>query len=150
MTTRQNQVAKCLSTFIDRNYYPDFVATDADWRDFFSVESHGKKSVSAESLERIKPLLEAKGDYDLQIRMVMSEVAEWWANGWGWANPLNAVVFEASVEPDLAVYVEALEKIRESFKRDSLQAIVDYTGFTTEERNKFLKRYEQSCKTQAA
>ncbi len=42
------------------------------------------------------------------------------------------------------------DRLKESFKRDSLQAILDYSGFTEDERNKFLKRREQNMNRKLA
>lgn len=136
---RQQRIADCLTQFIDRAYYPYYQPTPEDWEVFFDIESHGRAGISADVLDRIKPLLEAKGDYELQIRMVYSECAEWKANAWGWGNPLNAIIHDAQKEPALGPYVDALFKIWDAFKKDSVEAIVSYTGFTQDEKNKYLK-----------
>ena len=138
MTNRQKRISDCLTVFIDRAYYPDYTPMVNHWEAFFSVETNGRDSVSPDMLRQIAPLLEAKGDYELQIRMVFSECAEWWAKGWGWANPLNAVVSDAKTDPALSPYVDALEKIREAFSNDPISAISNYTGFTQEEKNKYF------------
>ena len=147
LTRNQQTIAACLGHFLDRAYYPDFHPTEADWQTFFRVETRGKAGITAAVLERIAPLLEAKGDYELQIKMVYSETAEWWSEGNGWIYPIEAAIRSASETPEMAPYLAALEKIRSAFARDAITAVANYTGFSQEERNKYLKRYEQGCAT---
>jgi len=143
MTLRQKKVAECLTDFIDRTYFPDYQPTADDWELFFHVETAGKRGTPLSELDRIKPLLEAKGDYDLQIKNIHQEVSEWWSKGRGWSYPLDAAIATAT-----GIYKQALEKIRENFKMDSLGAVIAYTGFSKEERDKYLIAYEQSCQEQ--
>jgi len=136
---RQQRIADCLAQFIDRAYYPSYQPTAADWSLFFNIETNGRANVTAAQLEAIKPLLEAKGDYELQIRMVYSECAEWKAKGWGWGHPLVAILADAEKAPALGPYVEALRKIWDAFSKDSVAAITSFTGFSEEEKLKYLK-----------
>jgi len=138
ISRRQQRIGDCLHEFIDRAYHPAYAPTPEEWEAFFAVETRGRSAVTPEMLASIAPLLEAKGDYDLQIRMVYSECAEWWSKGWGWKPPLDAVLADARQVPALGPYVEALEKIEAAFAADSVNAIAFYTGFSQEEKNKYL------------
>lgn len=150
ITHRQKQISACLVHFIDRAYYPDYQPTIEDWQDFFNIETNGRLQTSANTLEKIKPLLEAKGDYELQIKMIYSEVAEWWAEGTGWIYPIDAAIRESKETPELAPYTMALEKISDAFRTDPVKAISTYSGFSVEERNKYLKRHDkQSARAMA-
>ncbi len=139
MTTRQCKIAKCLTGFIDRAYYPDYSPTDEHFEMFFKIETDGKLAISETDRMTIKPLLEAKGDYELQIKMVFSECAEWWAKGWGWDAPIHTAITGAKEDQSMEVYAAALDKIYDAFKLDPIDAISSYTGFSQEEKNKYFK-----------
>lgn len=140
MTTRQKNISKCLIGFIDRAYFPDYAPSDEDFECFFRIETHGKRGISEDQLKSIAPLLEAKGDYELQIKMVYSEAAEWWSKGWGWDAPIHEAITSAKREPAMSVYLEALTKIQKAFRIDPIDAILAYTGFSADERNKYFEQ----------
>jgi len=143
MTSKQKKIADCLEGWIDEAYWPNYSPTTSDWELFFKVETHGRGSVSQKDLGIIKPLLEAKGDYDLQIKMIYSECAEWWSKGWGWAAPIESLMKNAK-----GVYLDALTKIHSAFSIDSFAAIMNFTGFDGDEKNRYLKGYEVACAEQ--
>ncbi len=128
--------------FIDRAYYPDYHPSVRDWEIYFKIETAGRCGVGEFDLARIKPLFEAKGDYDLQIKMVISEMAEWWAKGWGWGNVVDDAIDKISGNAIMGPYKESLEKVRESFRRDPIEAITSYTGLSGDEKNRYLSEYE--------
>jgi hypothetical protein len=144
MTKKQRIISRCLAHFIDRAFFPEYAPSTDDWEDFFEVESKGRASIPPERYIAIAPLLEAKGDYELQIKMIFAECAEWWAKGWGWFAPLHEAITWAESDTDMKPYAEALSKIKQAFQDSPVQAICKYTGFSEAEKNKYLSTFSST------
>lgn len=60
-----------------------------DWRGAWErFDTYGRKSVSEEELYMLKPLLDAKGNYNLFLSSLVEETFEWWSKGHGWYYPI--------------------------------------------------------------
>jgi hypothetical protein len=66
-----------LSKLVDRYRWPDYVITDIDLKAFIKKESEGKGDVA-------QPLLWAKKCEEITIQQMWHEMAECWANNFGW------------------------------------------------------------------
>lgn len=129
------ETAKTISYFVDRNYYPDFKEPTREQVDIFTqIESKGGKGITSEQLKSVEPLLNGKERYDLQIKMIHEEIAEWWLNGWGWYYPLAHTI--KNVWPQRVkcrVYVKMLLKLMRNFKDNGGMCVLgNYSGFSKE------------------
>lgn len=138
------EIAKTISYFVDRNYYPCFTVPTRNQIDIFTrIESKGRKNLSSEELKMVEPLLNGKQMYDLQIRMIYEELAEWISSGWGWYPVIATIMI--NIYPDrhqCPAYVRMLGKLHKKIKKETgIVVIMGYTGFDDDFKNKILTNY---------
>jgi hypothetical protein len=139
------EIAETISWFVDRNYYPDFVEPTREQIDIFTqIESLGKKAELIEAqMKIVEPMLNGKANYDLQIKMIHQELKEWIESGWGWYQPMTSILNGALEEKDKCkTYITMLLKLRQKLKDDGgYKTMMNYSGFTQEEKDNLTKRY---------
>lgn len=60
------------------------------WRDaFFRYQTYGRKSISEEERNGIKPLIDGQGNKEIFINSLILETMEFDARWWGWIHPIN-------------------------------------------------------------
>lgn len=136
------EVASTISYFVDRNYFPDFDEPTREQIDIFTqIESRGSMHLTEEELDLVKPLLNGKEQYDLQIKMIHQELKEWVINGWGWWGPIESIFSNAWRDrKGLKVYINFLIKlIRKLRSEGSYPVLLSYSGFSDDERCELLK-----------
>ena len=91
----------------------------------------------------VEPMMNGKQQYDLQIKMIHEEIAEWHMNGWGWYYPLAAIIGNAWKErSQCRVYVKMLVKLMRNFKDNGgLPVLMGYSGFSKEFKQKMIDNY---------
>ncbi len=158
MTLKDRQLRDHFDRFIDRDVrYPNYVLTDAAWAAFKKRETHGKKSLTKEASDLIEPLFDAKKGYEITIKTLWEEMAEYWSMGYGWDAPLRATIsdvwkrrdgYDKDGNPQMdfrsnRVFLRALFKIRRSIIDNYfLKALLSYTGFDIEQRNRYLTQWK--------
>lgn len=138
------EIAKTISYFVDRNYYPDFIEPTREQIDIFTqIESSGSKHLSEEDLKLVEPMLNGKQLYDLQIKMIHEEIAEWIKNGWGWYYPITSMISNVWAERrECNSYVKMLVKLMRKMKDSTgLPIMLEYSGFTEEFKSNLSKEY---------
>ena len=136
------EIAKTISYFVDRNYYPNFKEPTREQIDIFTqIESRGVGDISNEELLSVEPMINGKEQYDLQIKMVHQELKEWVLNQWGWYYPIDSIF--NSVWRDrkhLKTYIKFLIKLIRNLKKDgSVPTLLRYSGFTEKEKLELIK-----------
>ncbi len=129
------EIAKTIAHFVDRNYYPDFTEPTREQIDIFTrIESQGYKGITEEEKKIVEPMINGKQQYDLQIKMIHEEIAEWHMNGWGWYYPLASLIGNVWKErSQCRVYVKMLVNLMRNFRDNGgLPVLVGYSGFDDE------------------
>jgi hypothetical protein len=88
-------------------------------------------------------MINGKQQYDLQIKMIHEEIAEWHMNGWGWYYPLASLIGNVWKErSQCRVYVKMLLKLMRNFRDNGgLPVLVGYSGFDDEFKQKMIDNY---------
>lgn len=126
-----------------------YVLTPEAWEAFKKSESHGKAKLSEAELALAEPLFGAKWGYEITIRMLWEEMAEWWSMGRGWFMPLRHTIvtsywgsFHGRNLRCNRVFLRALFKIRDSIeKKGFVDAMMDYTGLDREQKVRYLRQW---------
>lgn len=146
-------IAATISYFVDRSEYigfPNFIEPTREQIEIFSrVESYGRNSISDEEFKLAEPMFSGKENYDLQIKMVHEEIAEFIVMGWGWYPPLLSIMDDIKEQGEnLKIYLNALYKIKEKIEETSaFEVIMGYSGFSAEQRERFREKYFNSFLT---
>lgn len=136
------EVASTISYFVDRNYYPNFNKPTREQINIFTqIESRGSTHLTNDELYLVKPLLNGKEQYDLQIKMIHQELKEWVINGWGWWGPIDSIFSNAWKDrKELKTYIKFLIKLIKKLKSEgSYPVLLSYSGFSDDERCELLK-----------
>lgn len=130
--------------FIDRRWYPDFVLDPQNLELFICAESYGIKSLSEQELDLIKPLINGKVNYELTLRMIHEEMADFWSNHWGWYYPIANTITELfkNRKTESKIYLRALIKImRSCYDNGFLIVLNNFTGISKESKDKYINNY---------
>lgn len=130
--------------FIDRRWYHDYQLNNNDLELFIRAESYGTKDFTAEELNAIKPLVDGKQNYELTLKMVHEEMADFWSNNWGWYWPIaNTIKYVFKERSKIGtIYVKALIKIlRNCYDNGFLEVLKNYTGLTQEQKDKYIENW---------
>lgn len=141
------EISRCISYFVDRNYFPNFVEPTREQIEiFFHIESHGKKQLTPAHLELVKPLLNGKVQYELQIKNVYEEFADWYMHGWGWYSPYRDIIVKCyNDRHHLKPYIKFLRKLKRRFKKEGcLPVLCSFSEFDDSFREKLRSRSLQS------
>lgn len=139
------ELGRHFESFVDRRWHPGFVLDSNNLSLFIKYESYGIRSLNSEELQIIAPLLNAKINYELTIKMIYEECAEYWSSGFGWRAPIAHTInslFQSRCKRS-PVYIKALIKIMRVMKQDFIEALVNYTGLDGEVKDRYLQRYIQ-------
>ncbi len=149
LKARHFEIAKTISYFVDRILhigYPEFVEpTTEQIRLFFTIESRGIKNLTKEEVDLVSPMLNGKENYDLTIKMLHEELAEWISNGWGWHPPLMSAIEGCGKDSErLKTYIDALLKIKDNIEKTSgFDVVMNYSGFSEDFKENFRLKYFQ-------
>jgi hypothetical protein len=138
------EIAKTISYFVDRNYYPDFVEPTREQIDLFTqIESRGSKHLNEDQLKLVEPMLNGKQLYDLQIKMIHEELAEWVSGGHGWYPVMASLLLKIYPERHKCPsYVKMLMRLKKKMEKESgLVVMMGYSGFTDEVKDNLFKNY---------
>lgn len=147
------ELGRHYESFVDRRWHPNYVLSAESLEIFIRVESNGRKSCSDEEIKLAEPLFSGKVMYELTIKMIYEEMAEWWSENHGWwapiADTLRRVMwplphYDCYGKPRNRVYVRALIKIMRACHQSFPEALLSYTGLSHEEKRKYLDRWERS------
>lgn len=61
---------------------------------FLDYQSYGRKNLTLEQLENIKPLLDGQRQKEIFLNSVVMEIFEWDSKGWGWIYPIDSILSE--------------------------------------------------------
>lgn len=133
---RKRRVTRHFSGFIDRHRWPDFSPTDNQVKWFHTLQSEGKKSLSAEQLDSLEPLIWAQKSKEITIKGLVSEMAEWWCKGWGWWYPMEATV--TTIKGDW-MFKAALLRIRRQIETKGFLGFLEsFTGLSFSEKQRYV------------
>ena len=127
------------------NYDPE------PWRDaFMRYQSLGRKALTEEEREGIKPLIDAQANKEIFINSLVLETLEFDAKGWGFIHPINSTL-DTGVD---RLTKRALLKIKRNllgkFRKDGkLQKEKDYDMGFFWRLNNFYKRHPVSEKEES-
>lgn len=141
------EIAKTISYFVDRNYYPNFVEPTKEQIDIFTqIESMGSSHLSPNDMELVEPMLNGKERYDLQIKMIHEEIAEWIKQRWGWYYPIASIIQNVFPERHKCkIYVKMLIKLMRKMKeKTGIIVMMEYSGFSDEYKYELSKDYFKS------
>ena len=138
MNKRQRKAAELrahLERWVDRARWPDYVLTDADMAAYVAHESTGMG-------EKPAPLAWVKKTEEITINQLWSEMAEMWGAGYGWSYPLHHTMrMEWSERRCSNIWMRKLLTIARSIRsKGFMDAMLAYTGFSNEDRAKYLDR----------
>ena len=145
------QLGRHFTRFVDKRWFPDFVLTEENLHAFIKWESYGPKSLNETESQLVKPLLNAKANKELTIKMLVEECAEWWSGGNGWFYPIAHTIHgEFRNRADDKVFLRALIKIMRDIKQNGFMEVLSgFTGISQEEKNKYFERYLNNMELQA-
>lgn len=151
---KHRKIAKTISYFVDREaYFPDFKEpTEEQIQLFFHIESKGDKDLSDEQLKMVRPMLNGKANYDLQIKMIHEEILEWMCQRWGWWYPLSSCIQNIYKDRHKCPsYVSVLRDLKKKMTipltwdgeelSPSLTVMLNYSGFSEEQKEKLIRSY---------
>ena len=145
LTEKHRRLGRHFERFVERRWHKDFKLSDEALEIFIRIETHGK--LSATEAERViaAPLFSGKTNYELTLKMLYEEMANWWSNGWGWMNPIAAVFeHEWQTLPRDTVYLRSLVKIMRKCRDEGfINALSSFTGLSQEQKRKYLEVF--SC-----
>jgi len=135
MKPRHRQLYIHLERFIDRARWPDYVMNEADFRAYLAHESTGRGAKPA-------PLAWCKKAEEITVHMLWSEMAEMWAFGHGWFYALHHTMScEWRERRGSNVWMKKLISIARGIRRRGfMDAMLSYTGFSDDDRSKYLAR----------
>ena len=86
-------------------------------------------------------MIAAKKIKELTVKMLMEEMAEWWATGNGCLPPLLHVLETESDQTEVdGIYTSMLIKIRTDIQEKGfLSVLQSYTGFSEEEKIRYIE-----------
>jgi len=87
-------------------------------------------------------LLNGKEQYDLQIKNVHEELADWFLHGWGWYAPITSnIVCCFKDRHFIKPYVKFLRNLKKRLKNEgSLVVLCGFSGFDEEFKDKLRQR----------
>jgi hypothetical protein len=138
------EIAKTISYFVDRNYFPEFqTPTNEQIRIFTQIESRGFKGLAPHQIKLVEPMLNGKHMYDLQIKCIHEELAEWIQNKSGWFYPIVDIFKHVWPErKNLRVYLRMLVSlIRKMRDTSGLEVMLEYSGFSETFKQKLINEY---------
>ncbi len=138
------EIAKTISWFVDRNYFPDFIEPTREQIELFTqVESSGYKDLTDKQWKIVEPMLDGKSNYDLQIKMIHEELKEWVESGWGWYAPMSSILRDAFKErSQCKTYIKMLIRLWRKLETDGgCVTLMQFSGFTEKEKNDLINRY---------
>lgn len=59
---------------------------------FFHFQTHGRKGLTAEQIEGIKPLIDAQKNKEITLNSLIMEIFELDSKNWGWIYPINSIL----------------------------------------------------------
>lgn len=133
--------------FVDRDVkWRGYVLTHEAWQAFKKSETHGKAKLNERELMLAEPLFGAKWGYEITIKSLWQEMAEYWSMNMGWFPPLRHTIVTSYWGPFherdsrcSRVYLRALFKIRDSIREKGFPtALLDYTGMDMETKRRYL------------
>lgn len=131
--------------FCDVRWFPNYIPTQKACDAFIKFQSVGRKELSKEEILLIQPLLDAQEGKELTIKMLISEMADFWSKGWGWYIPLTATIEyefrDRHIHKD-KVYIYALIKIARNIQDSNfVEYLQSFTGLSKEEKDKYFVNY---------
>ena len=145
---RHFEIAKTISYFVDRNYYPEFKEPTRDQIDLFTqIESTGDGHLDDDQLKLVEPLRNGKTLYDLQITMIHQELKEWVIKGWGWYGPMDSIFRNVWPERhERKTYIKFLIKLIRNLKDNgSHPTLVSFSGFNEIEKKELIDSISKNC-----
>jgi hypothetical protein len=136
--------------FIDKRWYPDFSLNKENLHAFIKWESYGPKSLDESESQLVAPLLNAKINKELTIKMIIEECAEWWSNGNGWYYPIaHTISEEFKGRANDKIFLKALLKIMRDIKKNGFMEVLNsFTGLDGEEKNRYINKYLNNLELQ--
>lgn len=141
------ELGRHFERFCDRRWFPNYKLDAVSLEAFIRLESYGPRSLTPEDLELIKPLASGKQMYDLTLRMLTEEMAEWWSINAGWYAPIAATLKSVFWEdkPRDKVYIRALCKMMRSCYEDGfIGFLMASTSLSQEEKCKYLSAWKRN------
>ena len=127
--------------FIDKRWFLNFIPSQKQKENFIKIQTYGKKSISIEEYEELKPLIQAQEAKESQIKGLVEDIAYFWSMGLGWYLPLMGDIkneFKDRHKTKDYIYIKALIKIARELQEDVLDFLMRYTGFDNERKQKYL------------
>jgi hypothetical protein len=130
--------------FVDRRWHPNFKTDEETKLAFVMFQSNGKKSLTPKQWELVQPLLNGQVGKELTIKMLVEEMAEYWAKGWGWYVPLMATLKwefrDRHIHQDKEFIQNLIAIARHCKEKGFFEFFKSFTGLTFEEKVTYFKK----------
>ena len=143
LKAKHHKLGVHFTRFVDRRWFPDFVLDTENLHTFIKFESYGRSYLTVEESKLIEPLINAKINKELTIKMLIEECAEWWSHGNGWIYPMIYTIrieFE-NRKSDKLLLIALIKIMRDIKKNGFLTVLTNFTGLSDDEKDKYISRY---------
>lgn len=126
-----------LSKLVDRYRWPDYVITDIDLKAFIKKESEGKGEVEL-------ALLWAKKCEEITIQQMWHEMAECWANNFGWHGIWrNNLTHAWAIRNGSNITVRKILAQKRLIKKHNgfMNAMLVCTAFSEEDKQRYISMW---------
>jgi hypothetical protein len=124
--------------FFEPRQWPAWHLTADKARWFLQYQARGRSSLSPAQFSAIEPLVWCQKQKEITLQQLVSEMAEWWSNHWGWGYPIEAMR-KTSKEPLLR---EALDRIRQRIESSCfVDFLMAYPGLSESAKQRYLTQF---------